>query len=481
MNRLICLLGFLLSFPVGISYARSTFGLDTATSGAGVGIINNNAAATASALSRLPEEWQQVSRRFLVLSDTERESLDKLSDDELQGHILRILSRKQGAEGFVISHLAGLRSARYKSSIMSMMREDDARWQQQKGVGAALEQIALFDTDDATALTALETRRVVVVANMGTLLEQRIRAAERRGASTAEMEVLLQAEERWMTLARGVMLPKFLREPGAAFPVKVRDDAVRAVVFGDFGTGKEDQFRTAAAIRAHAVRHPYSFGITVGDNFYSIGLDSPTHDRWVREWDVPYGPLGIPFYASLGNHDWYDFDSPAAQILHTRNSPSWRLPAPYYTYTAGAAQFFVIDTNILSRAQLIWLDRVLSESKAKWKIVYGHEPIYSASSEYSSSSVLIEKLVPLMEGRVDIYMAGHHHSMQHLQKHGIDLFIVGSGGSGTYSVDASKNDALFALQAHGFAVLEYDSKKIKLDFIGDNGKTLYSTSRTKAE
>ena len=48
----------------------------------------------------------------------------------------------------------------------------------------------------------------------------------------------------------------------------------------------------------------FDFGITLGDNFYSIGMESPEDLRWQTQWEKMYGPLGIPFYATLGNHDW---------------------------------------------------------------------------------------------------------------------------------------------------------------------------------
>jgi hypothetical protein len=93
-----------------------------------------------------------------------------------------------------------------------------------------------------------------------------------------------------------------------------------------------------------------------------------------------YDPLGIKFYATLGNHDWGFADSPAAEILYTWKSPSWRMPAPYYTFTAGPMQFFAMDTNEVSEAQLLWLKDELAKSRARWKLVYGHHPIYSAGA-----------------------------------------------------------------------------------------------------
>ena len=54
-------------------------------------------------------------------------------------------------------------------------------------------------------------------------------------------------------------------------------------------------------------------------------------------------------------------DSPAAEILHSHEDPQWRLPAVRYTFVAGPVQFFAIDTNLVTRAELDWLDRELGK------------------------------------------------------------------------------------------------------------------------
>ena len=88
-------------------------------------------------------------------------------------------------------------------------------------------------------------------------------------------------------------------------------------------------------------------------------MESPTDPRWKRLWADLYDPLGIQFYATLGNHDWVLPDSPAAEMLFSRESPSWRMPATYYTYTAGPVQFFALDTDVISDKQLDWLTEQL--------------------------------------------------------------------------------------------------------------------------
>src|SRR5262249_9732917 len=154
------------------------------------------------------------------------------------------------------------------------------------------------------------------------------------------------------------------------------------------------------------------FGLTLGDNFYSEGLPSPTHERWKTQYEDMYSAMHIKMYGSLGNHDQYDGDSPAAEITRSAISPTWRMPAAYYTYVAGPVQFFAIDGNDLSVRQLQWLKTELERSKASWKVVYGHFPIDVAAVGLNPAytAEMREKLLPILKGRADVYMCGHHHS-----------------------------------------------------------------------
>ena len=94
----------------------------------------------------------------------------------------------------------------------------------------------------------------------------------------------------------------------------------------------------------------FDFGVTLGDNFYSKGMLSTSDPHWKAWWDDMYDRLAIPMYATLGNHDWGYADSPAAEVLYTHQSKTWKMPATYYTFTAGPVQFFAMDTNEVSRA-----------------------------------------------------------------------------------------------------------------------------------
>jgi len=59
----------------------------------------------------------------------------------------------------------------------------------------------------------------------------------------------------------------------------------------------------------------------------------------------------------------------------------------------------------------------LAGSKADFKIVIGHHPIYVSEKKRVDEQDLILKLDPLLRKyNVDIYVAGHSHTFQHITK-----------------------------------------------------------------
>ena len=227
--------------------------------------------------------------------------------------------------------------------------------------------------------------------------------------------------------------PLGLNRPPAILPA---DRPVRVVAFGDFGDGSFGQMRVAGAIARHDRWQPLDFGITLGDNFYPKGLDELFDPRWQRDWERFYTQLGIRFYATFGNHDHYTVRGAETEIRRSLRSASWCLPKPYYTFTAGPVQFFALDTNPIEnrepayREQLDWLERALAASSARWKVVYGHHPIFSTGPDGNTKEMVEEVLPVLKRHRADAYLAGHEHVMEYLKPEGtLSFFVAGAGGA----------------------------------------------------
>jgi len=345
-------------------------------------------------------------------------------------------------------------------------------------VREALERIATSDPDVAVSLSALERLRVQRTEAMRQLLWRRMEMARATANGSVPSQLALE-DQRWTSLVRGTMLPSFMQAPPPLFSLKATDQPIRVLAFGDFGNGSPEQKEVASAMQRYHRDQPFDFAITLGDNFYSLGMESPADPRWKNWWNELYDPLGIKFYASLGNHDWGFADSPAAEVLYTQKSPSWQMPATYYSFTAGAVQFFALDTNEIPEAQLSWLKEELANSRASWKLVYGHHPIYSAGT-HEDNPRLVKQLLPVLKNRADIFLAGHDHDLQHLKtESGVHFFVSGGGGAGIRQPKPGPR-SLFAKGVHGFSVLEADSKELKVKFLDRQLNPLYEYVLRKA-
>lgn len=208
-------------------------------------------------------------------------------------------------------------------------------------------------------------------------------------------------------------------------------------------------------------------------------MESVNDPRWQTWWEDMYGPLKIVFYPVLGNHDWYGFDSPAAQILYSGHTSSWRLPAPYYTFVAGPIQFFALDTTEMSQKQLEWFKEELEKSQSTWKVVYAHHTIFS-DGYHGDNSELRDQLLPLMRNRVDIYISGHDHDLQHLKPvDGVHFVVAGAGGKDVRPTRATSR-AFFARSANGFAILEANPTQLVIRLVGADSQVMHQYTLQKA-
>jgi hypothetical protein len=413
-------------------------------------------------INSLPSNLRPAGRGLLLAtSDSERIRLiETLGDSSLEAVgdlFLRMLERKTSA------------------SVRLALLEYLIRYPR-PGLAPMFERLARSDPNPQVAMMALEGLRAIRVQK---LREQFLARRLRRSRTGSDAwKAFAEADQRWISLVRGAMLPAFMQVPPPVFSAK-EQDRIKVVAFGDFGTGTSEQQQVASAIMTYHQQSPFDIGITVGDNFYPIGIESLKDPRWQTWWEDMYGPLKIVFYPVLGNHDWYDFDSPAAQILYSDHSSSWKMPAPYYTFVAGPVQFFALDTQEISQIQLKWFEEELGKSQATWKVVYAHHPIFS-DGYHGDNEVLKEQLMPLMRNRVDLYLTGHEHDMQHLRPVDGVNFVISGGGGRTLRPPRPTSRALFAREAFGFTILEANATQLDIRMVGADAQVMHQFTLRKA-
>jgi len=197
-------------------------------------------------------------------------------------------------------------------------------------------------------------------------------------------------------------------------------DSLKFAVIGDNGTGEPPQYDVARQMVSSRSSFPFDFVLMLGDNMYG----SQKTPDFVTKFERPYGPLldvGVRFYATLGNHD-----QPTNRSYGSFNMGGER----YYTFARPPARFVILDTNLMDRAQLAWVDDTLERTEEPWKIVYFHHPIYSDGDRHGSNvemRVLLEPL--LVRHGVSVVFSGHEHIYERTTpQKGITYFIEGSSG-----------------------------------------------------
>jgi predicted phosphodiesterase len=200
-------------------------------------------------------------------------------------------------------------------------------------------------------------------------------------------------------------------------PLPLKSDSVKFAAFGDMGTGDAAQYSLAKELTATHEHFPFTFVLMLGDNIYGS-------QDFAKKFELPYKALldqKVQFYAALGNHDDQN-----ERFYKNYNMGGKR----YYTFEKGNAKFFVIDSTLVDKAQLDWLDKELSSSGSEWKIAYFHHPLYSTGQTHGPELNVRAVLEPLfLKYGVDVVFAGHEHFYERLKpQQGISYFISGAGG-----------------------------------------------------
>jgi hypothetical protein len=296
-------------------------------------------------------------------------------------------------------------------------------------------------------------------------------------------------------------------ESAAQEKIKVDPSAVNFILMGDWGrNGADHQKQVARQMGKTASEASVDFIIAAGDNFYPKGVVSEFDPLWKYSFEDIYTDFSLQWdwYPVLGNHDYGA--NPDAQIAYSRISRRWQMPARYYHKkfslngdTTQQMLLVFIDTSPLvpyyytgdghnvqkqdSTAQKVWLERLLSDpsSNVKWKVVVGHHPMYTGGSrtEGRDTRAIRGSLQPLFEKyRVDAYLTGHEHSLQHhVSNGGTHHFTSGSASERTSvkMLPISK----FVASEYGFMLFSVTFHQMFVQVVDFRGNIVYKTELTK--
>ena len=246
----------------------------------------------------------------------------------------------------------------------------------------------------------------------------------------------------------------------ASAELPVAKTSARFIVTGDAGA-THSQLR-AGMLRVNAERHIDAV-LLLGDNFYPCGIHGLDDPQWTKITEH-FGPLNVPIYPILGNHDYGDPQwnagaistcgptDPDAEIDESRLIPEWHFPARNYTLHSPLVDIIMIDTQPIASGfdtafrgsataaeERDFLAKSLAESHATWRIVAGHHTIYSSGMHgrmHDSLRQNMRELLPMLEDRTtgaDLYICGHDHDLELIGDrtgHARPLFLISGAGSG---------------------------------------------------
>ena len=240
---------------------------------------------------------------------------------------------------------------------------------------------------------------------------------------------------------------------------------LRFVSVADTGTGDRGQYAVAKAMANYHSKNLYDLVVLAGDNIYNNGEIEKINAVFER----PYAELlkkGVKFQACLGNHD-----------IRSNNGndelkyAAFNMKNRYYTYSRDQVQFFVLDTNVNAdmQTQLTWLEKELGNSKAPWKIVYGHHPIY-ASGVYGSNPEFIQAFTPIfLRHNVQLYINGHEHHYERTKAINGTTYLICGAGAGTRPVGKNKWTE-YSAERLSFTAYEVYADRIELKGIGTDNQ-----------
>lgn len=145
---------------------------------------------------------------------------------------------------------------------------------------------------------------------------------------------------------------------------------------------------------------------------------------------------------------------------------------PTISYAPGTDSAAVLTSDPSNgQDQFNWLKTSLANSKAKWKIIIGHQPIYSSGSwglyqpdDHTSNPVLQRVLNALPEGSFDAYINGHSHYYQRVLEgnnqgigQGIPFITNGNSGRTLYAINETNyGDSVYSPSTPGLTQAIYN-------------------------
>jgi Calcineurin-like phosphoesterase len=276
--------------------------------------------------------------------------------------------------------------------------------------------------------------------------------------------------------------------------------ALSLLVFGDSGRPVSwperllPQYRVGEAMAREDRRAPVQALLLLGDNFYRRGLIAETLEKRVREnlaapycyflvltqrgrdafQDVcdlaPEQTHPVPFIAVLGNHD-VGLNQGVTLQRHgiPRYVGNWLMPEQARSYElGGGVSLIAYDSPAIAHGgSTAALERALRESRGPWRILAAHHPIADSGEAWHADDAERVLAAIAAAGRpVQLFLAGHQHSLQVLRAPGAALHVIsGAGGAPIRAIAPTRSERLFGEARYGFVRIDASPEALEVTLL----------------
>jgi len=281
-------------------------------------------------------------------------------------------------------------------------------------------------------------------------------------------------------------------QPAAKGATDAALSQVDLLAVGDWEYLEGNPPTTARAMADYAAARdrPLQAALLLGDNF-RLHLKQGKEPQLGTIFEATYDPkrLNLPFYTLLGNHDC-ESDNTRIEMAYTNEHPDsrWKMPARWYRVDLPAktpvVTILMLDSNKSEmsskewQAEQQWMENELGKPRGAWTLFAAHHPLFSNGTHGDGANLQKEWGTILKKYRVDFYLCGHDHVLEHLEIDGWPTsFLVIGGGGGRLRADGDGGHGPFSRSSLGFAHLAFDRRQASVRMVDGRGNTVHEFVR----
>lgn len=285
----------------------------------------------------------------------------------------------------------------------------------------------------------------------------------------------------------------------------------RFAAVGDTGTGSDRQIRFASTMfRVWEQTARFDALLFLGDNVYPSGDPADFPRKLYSPYQL-FRDNEVEIRGVIGNHDARNRKGVEEQIRYFKNCKSDCNLDTYYKFSGGGSEnlveFFALDSNLLAKSagsadytpntrdrQIKWFEEALAQSRARWKIVLLHHPLYSSAKGHGAQKVgangaeleisrtlqnlrLIDPL--LQQYGISVVLAGHDHLYERIEPRGRVFHFTSGAGAKLRKGDLNRKrlpiyHACGITTQLSFMLFSVEPGRLRYWAIGENGNSLDS-------